>query len=71
MDTKHEEINIVIRKERETWNCAIKTIYINYLHSYCTTHRGVMFVYCSSTMTKEHFLVIFYGTKWPLCADVL
>ena len=22
---------------------------------------------CSSTMTKEHFLVICYGTKWPLC----
>ena len=25
---------------------------------------------CSSTMTKDHFLIILFGTKWPLCADV-
>ena len=25
---------------------------------------------CSSTMTKDHFLVIFYGTEWPLCSAV-
>ena len=26
--------------------------------------------HCSSTMTKDHLLGIFYGTKWPFCADV-
>ena len=24
----------------------------------------------SSTMEKDHFFVIFYGTGWPLCANV-
>ena len=29
-----------------------------------------MLCHCSSTVTKDHFLVILYATEWPLCADV-
>ena len=29
-----------------------------------------MLCHCSSKMTKDHLLVISYGTKWPLSADV-
>ena len=29
-----------------------------------------MLCHCSPTMTKDHFLLISYGTKWPLCVDV-
>ena len=32
--------------------------------------RTIMLCHFSSTMTKDHFLVICYGTKWPLFADV-
>ena len=32
--------------------------------------RIIMPCRCSSTMTKDHVLVIFHGTKWPLCANV-
>ena len=32
--------------------------------------RIIMRCHCSSTMTKDHFLIIFFGTKWPLCVDV-
>ena len=32
--------------------------------------RIIMFCHIYSTMSKHHFLVMFYGTKWPLCADV-
>ena len=30
----------------------------------------IMLYHCSSAMTKDHFLLISYGTKWPLCVDV-
>ena len=30
----------------------------------------LMLCHRSSTMTKDHFLIIFYGTKLPLCVDV-
>ena len=30
-----------------------------------------LFSLCSSTMTKDHFLVTSYGTKWPLYVDIL
>ena len=33
--------------------------------------RIFMLCHCSSTMTKDHFLIIFYGTKRPLCVKVL
>ena len=33
--------------------------------------RIIMLFHCSSTMTKDHFLLISYGTKWPMCVDVL
>ena len=29
------------------------------------SHRIIMLCHCSSTVTKDHFLVIFYITKWP------
>ena len=29
-----------------------------------------MLRHCSSTMTKDHFLLISYGNKWPLSIDV-
>ena len=32
--------------------------------------RIMMLFHFSSTMTKYHFLVIFPGTKLPLCADM-
>ena len=32
--------------------------------------RIIMLCHCSSTMTKDQFLVILYGTKWPSCVDV-
>ena len=32
--------------------------------------RIISLGHCSSTMTKGHFLLVFYGTKWPLCVDV-
>ena len=32
--------------------------------------RIIMLCHSSSTITKDHFLVIFHGSKWPLCADV-
>ena len=32
--------------------------------------RIIMLCPCSSAMTKDHFLEICYGTKWPLFADV-
>ena len=30
--------------------------------------RIIMLCHCSSTMTKDHFLLMLYDTKWPLCA---
>ena len=33
-------------------------------------HRIIMLCHCSSTMVKEHFLLISYGTKGPLCVNV-
>ena len=32
--------------------------------------RIIMPFHCKSTMTKDHFLLISYGTKLPLCVDV-
>ena len=32
--------------------------------------RITMLCHCWRTMTKYHFLLIFDGTKWPLCVDV-
>ena len=32
--------------------------------------RIIMLCHCSSTMTKDHFLIIFHGTKCPLCVGV-
>ena len=32
--------------------------------------RILMLSHCSSTMKKDHFLLISYGTKWPLCVNV-
>ena len=32
--------------------------------------RIIMLCHCSSTMTTDHFLLISYGTNWPLCVDV-
>ena len=32
--------------------------------------RIIMVCNSSPTMTKYHFLVLVYGTKWLLCADV-
>ena len=29
-----------------------------------------MLWHCSSTVTKDQFLIILYGNKWPLCVDV-
>ena len=31
--------------------------------------RIIMICHCSSAITKDHFLVIYHNTKWPLCAD--
>ena len=33
--------------------------------------RISMLCRCSSAVTMEHFLIVLYGTKWPLYADVL
>ena len=33
--------------------------------------RITMLCHCSSTTTKEHFLIIFDGTKCNLCTNVL
>ena len=30
----------------------------------------IMLCHCSSAMTKNHFLLISFGTKWPLCVGV-
>ena len=32
--------------------------------------RIIMLCHWSSTMTKDHFLLTYHGTKWPLCVDV-
>ena len=32
--------------------------------------RISMLCHCSSTMTKDPFLVTFYRTKWPFCVNV-
>ena len=32
--------------------------------------RIIMLCHCSSTMATDHFLMICYGTKGPLCVDV-
>ena len=32
--------------------------------------RIIILCLCSSTMIKDHFLPIAYGTKWPLCVDL-
>ena len=32
--------------------------------------RIIMLCHCLSTMTKNHFLLISYGTNLPLCVDV-
>ena len=32
--------------------------------------RTIMLCHCSSTMKKDHFLLISYGTRLPLCVDV-
>ena len=32
--------------------------------------RIIMPCHCSSTLTKDHILIVLYGTECPLCADV-
>ena len=32
--------------------------------------RIIMLCHCSSTMKKDHLLLIYHGTKWPLCVGV-
>ena len=38
--------------------------------SFLPSFRIIMLSHCSSAITKDHFLVIFYGTECPLCAEV-
>ena len=42
----------------------------SYSPSFFLSLKIVMLCHCSSTMTKDHFLVICNGTKWLLCANV-
>ena len=40
------------------------------LSLFLLSHGIIMHCHCSSTMTKDHFLLTFYGTKCPICVDV-
>ena len=40
------------------------------LHLFLFLSRIIMLCHCSSTMTKNHFLILFFVTKWPVCVDV-
>ena len=41
----------------------------NYFPVYLLSSR-IMLGHCSSTMTKDRFLIRFHVTKWSLCGDV-
>ena len=38
--------------------------------SFTCRWTSALLCHCSSSMTKGHFLLIFYGTNWLLCVDV-
>ena len=59
MDTMHLKDDLVLFSSE----CAALTLPLFLLSLFMLCH-------CSSKMTKDHFLVISYGTKWPLSADV-
>ena len=40
------------------------------LHFSRLSPRIIRTCHCFSTMTMDHFVLISYGTKWPLCVDV-
>ena len=43
---------------------------MNTMHLLLLSLRMVMLCHYSSTTAKDHLLVIFHGSYWPLCADV-
>ena len=59
MDTMYLKDSVVI------FGSEGSALILHHLELYC-----IMCCHCSSIMKKNQFLVIFYGTKWPLYADV-
>ena len=72
-----------LRKEGGCEDLSMDTMHLNYQFVlfgsegsaltptlFLLSPRIVMLCHCSSRMTKDHFLVIFHGTKSPLCAAV-
>ena len=63
MDTMHLNDPFVLLRYEGSFS-----IYALSLPLFLLSLRIVMPCHCSSIMTKDHILVTFSGTKWPLCA---